>query len=181
MATVLIAVILSASPRTAGAGEVIDEIKLGVLNHDVAFLGHHKENGIDTNIEALAISPDLLSIIGAPRPDIGISINSAGKTDQLYGGLTWIADLVEDVFLPKDGIYLGGSLGGSANDGKTDGTWRTHKSLGSALLFRESAEIGYRFHGSYNLSLIVDHSSDGGLSSRNQGLTNAGARLGIMF
>ncbi len=176
-----IAICSSLPPHRAMAGEFLDEMKVGVLNHDIAFLGHHKENGVDVNLEALLASPGFLAIIGAPRPDLGVMVNSAGKTDQVYGGLTWTVGFAGNLFVPDDGLFLSGSLGGAGNDGKLDGTWRNHKILGSNLLFRESAEFGYRFRSSYSLSLIVDHSSDGGLSDHNQGLTNAGARLGIMF
>jgi lipid A 3-O-deacylase len=177
--TVSIAVCSSVLPQSATAGDFVDEIKAGVLNHDVAFLGHHKERGYDVNVEALLPSPDFFEIIGAPRPDIGISVNSAGKTSQLYGGLTWTADLAENLFRPDDGVFIDGSLGGAGNDGKAGGHWENHKALGSNLLFRESADLGYRFWQRYSLSLFADHSSDGGLSSRNQGLTNAGIRFGI--
>ncbi len=163
------------------AGDFVDEMKIGVLNHDVAFLGHHKESGVDTNLEALLASPELLAIVGAPRPDLGVTVNSAGKTDQLYAGLTWTVGLAGGLFSPDDGLFLSGSLGGAGNNGKLDGTWRNHKILGSNLLFRESAEFGYRFRSRYSLSLILDHSSDGGLSDHNQGLTNAGARFCVMF
>ncbi len=180
-AAIPIAIYLSFPPHRAVAGEFVDEMKIGVFNHDIAFLGHHKESGVDINLETLLASPDLLAIIGAPRPDLGVMVNSAGKTDQLYGGLTWTVGLAGGLFIADDGIFLSGSLGGAGNNGKLDGTWRDHKILGSNLLFRESAEFGYRLRSRYSLSLIVDHSSDGGLSDHNQGLTDAGARFGVMF
>src|SRR5580704_13980789 len=67
----------------------VDEFKIGVLAHDVGFLTHHVETGADVNIEALFTPPDLLRVIGSPRPHLGADINTSGNTSDGYFGLTW--------------------------------------------------------------------------------------------
>jgi len=67
----------------------IDEVKLGVLAHDIHFLSDHVEPGADINVEVLFSSPALLRVLGAPRPHLGLSLNTAGATNYAHGGLTW--------------------------------------------------------------------------------------------
>ncbi len=98
-----------------------------------------------------------------------------------YGGLTWTANLVDHLFAEDDSIFIAGSLGGSVNNGKTSGEYAYRKALGSNVLFRESAELGYRFFTRYSVSAFLDHNSNAGLASRNEGLTDAGVRLGMRF
>ena len=91
--------ILAPGPAAAQTNP-IDEVKIGGLSHDVGFLGHHVESGPDINVEMLFASPDLLSVIGSPRPHIGADINTAGNTSDGYFGLTWGATLFQDLFRP---------------------------------------------------------------------------------
>ncbi len=83
-------------------GQIIDEVKLGLLAHDIGFLTHHAEHGADVNIEMLFTPPDLLAIIGSPRPHIGADINTAGATSDPYAGLTWGVSLIQNLFHPGD-------------------------------------------------------------------------------
>src|SRR5579862_7533788 len=57
---------LPANPNPPALG-FVDEVKAGVLAHDVSFLGHHTESGADVDLEMLFTSPDLLAILGSPR------------------------------------------------------------------------------------------------------------------
>ena len=66
MAIVAIALLLLAPLPAAAQLKVVDEVKLGALAHDVGFLGHHLEKGIDVNLEMLFTPPDILSVIGSP-------------------------------------------------------------------------------------------------------------------
>src|SRR5207237_10892428 len=95
----------------------VDEVKAGVLAHDVGFLGHHLEKGPDVNLEMLFTPPDILAIIGSPRPHIGADINTAGKTSDGYFGLTWGITLIQSLFGAGDGVFANGSLGGAVHDG----------------------------------------------------------------
>jgi lipid A 3-O-deacylase len=172
-------------PSNSEPGKIIDEVKGGVLAHDVTFLGRHVESGADVNLEMLFNSPDLLSVIGSPRPHIGADINTAGNTSDGYFGLTWGISLIQNLFNPSDSVFATGSLGGALQDGFT-GTQSTRpppgrKLLGSVILFRESAELGYHVTPTISISALLDHISNANLAPRNAGITSAGTRIGFKF
>src|SRR5260370_28080534 len=68
-----------AGPAHADPGW-IDEVKLGVLAHDIRFLGNHVEPGADLNVEVLFPSPALLRLLRAPRPHLALALNTAAAT-----------------------------------------------------------------------------------------------------
>ena len=171
---------LAASPAAAQS-KLVDEIKVGALAHDVTFLGRHLETGADINLEVLFTSPDLLSVIGSPRPHLGADINTDGNTSDGYFGLTWGITLIQNLFRPNDGIFLNGSLGGAIQDGYENSAPPGRKRLGSPVLFRESAELGYQLTPTANISAFVDHISNANLATHNAGITSAGARVGVKF
>ena len=179
----LVAVILLAVLTATGAAQtsIVDEFKIGVLAHDVGLLDHHVEAGADVILEALFTSPDVLSVIGSPRPHLGGSVNTAGNTDQGYFGLTWQITLIPNLFGSGDGLFANGSLGGAIQDGYTNSAPPGRKTLGSTALFRESLELGYQATPRVSLSAFLDHMSNADLARHNAGLTDAGARLGFKF
>jgi lipid A 3-O-deacylase len=165
-------------PPLAG---IIDEVKLGVLDHDVGFLTHHVEGGQDVNLEVLFTSPSFLSIIGSPRPHLGADINDDGNTSDGYFGLTWGIKPLQWLYGGDDRLFLNGSLGGAYQDGYIDRAPPGRKRLGSPVLFRESAELGYQLTPVVSISAILDHISNANLGQHNAGITSAGARLGFKF
>jgi len=173
-----------APTRAAAQVKVIDEVKVGVLGHDVGFLTHHVEGGADVNLEMLFTSPEALRIIGSPRPHIGADINTAGNTSDGYLGLTWGITLVPSLF-GGGAVFANGSLGGAVQDGFTGTTTSVappgRKLLGSVALFRESLELGYQMTPIVSVSALLDHISNANLAPRNAGITSAGARLGFKF
>jgi lipid A 3-O-deacylase len=184
-AAFVLATALLLSPA-AGLAQLnlVDEVKLGVLSHDVGFLGHHVESGADVNIEMLFTPPEILDFIGSPRPHIGADINTDGKTSDGYFGLTWGITLIQNLFAAGDGVFANGSLGGAVHDGSPlTGAVQPpgRKLLGSRVLFRESAELGYQITPQVSVSAILDHISNANLAPRNAGITSAGARLGFKF
>ncbi len=170
--------------RAAAQTKLVDEVKIGVLAHDIGFLTHHVEGGADLNLELLFASPDMLSIIGSPRPHIGADINTAGNTSDGHIGLTWGWTLLPSLF-GGGAVFANGSLGGAVHDGftgtKTSVAPPGRKLLGSQVLFRESAELGYQITPIVSISAILDHISNANLAPRNAGITSAGARLGFRF
>jgi lipid A 3-O-deacylase len=160
---------------------LLDEVKGGLLVHDVGFLGDHKERGFDGNVEMLFTPPDLLAIIGSPRPHIGADINTAAQTSDAYLGLTWGISLIQNLFRPGDYIFANGSLGGAYQNGYIDNAPPGRKEMGSPVLFRESAELGYQVTPVISVSAILDHISNANLGQHNAGITSAGARLGFKF
>jgi lipid A 3-O-deacylase len=184
LAALAVAVVI-APTRAAAQTKFVDEVKLGVLGHDLGFLTHHVEGGADINIEMLFTAPDVLRIIGSPRPHIGADINTAGNTSDGYIGLTWGITLIQSLFGAGDGVFANGSLGGAIHDGFT-GTATSvpppgRKLLGSSVLFRESLELGYQINPTVSVSALLDHISNANLAPRNAGITSAGARLGFKF
>jgi lipid A 3-O-deacylase len=177
---------LPPNPNPPALG-IVDEVKAGVLAHDVGFLGHHTERGADVDLEMLFTSPDLLSILGSPRPHIGADINTAGNTSDVFAGLSWGISVIQNLFRPGDAVFLQGSLGGAYQDGLigSSNPNQVHppgrKLLGSPVLFRESAEVGYQITPTISISAIIDHISNADLATHNAGITSAGARLGFKF
>lgn len=160
---------------------IVDEVKLGVLAHDVGFLGNHREKGADVNAEVLFTAPSFLKILWSPRPQLGLDVNGSGGTDSFYAGLAWDYTVTQRVFGASDALFLQGSLGLAGQDGAIDTRDPHRKSLGSAVLFRESAEAGWRFSQPFSLSLFIDHISNAGIFKRNEGLTSVGTRIGYKF
>lgn len=160
---------------------VVDEVKLGVLAHDITLGGRSVESGADLNGEVLFNGPSFLDYIGAPRPHLGLSINTDGNTDQAYFGLTWGLPIVKSIVGQSDALTIYGSLGGALQDGYEDSAPPGRKKLGSVALFREAVEFGYQITPVYSISGIVDHISNANLASHNAGITSAGARIGIKF
>jgi lipid A 3-O-deacylase len=165
----------------AAQTRVIDEIKFGVLAHDIALFDEHVENGADLNFEALFTSPDFLGLIGSPRPHLGGAVNTAGNTSVGYFGLTWGTTFIEDLWTSDDGIFANGSLGGALQNGYTSSAPPGRKTLGSTALFRESLELGYRMTPAFSVSAYLDHMSNANLAAQNAGLTDAGIRFGYKF
>jgi lipid A 3-O-deacylase len=171
---------MRAGPAHADSGW-IDEVKLGVLAHDIRFLGNHVEPGADINVEVLFPSPALLRVLWAPRPHLGLALNTAGATDYAYVGLTWSGHPWRPLLALPEGLFVAGSLGGGVHDGHLTTAPPERKVLGSRLLFRGSIEAGYQLTRTVGLSVMLDHLSNAGLAPHNQGLTNFGARIGVTF
>jgi lipid A 3-O-deacylase len=160
---------------------IVNEVKVGILAHDVGFLGDSIEAGPDVNFEMLFTPPSFLHVIGSPRPDIGATINTAGNTSDAYAGLTWGIKLLQSLFPWDHGVYLNGSLGGAVNDGYVNNAPPDHKILGSPVLFHLSTELGYQVTQTVSVSAYLEHMSNADLATHNAGITSAGARLGFKF
>lgn len=166
----------------AAQTQFVDEVKVGVLAHDVGFLGDHIEKGADVNLEVLFPSPYWLGVIGAPRPMIGGDINTAGATSDGYFGLTWGARLM-DLLGIAPGVFVDGGLGGAVHNGFQNEPDHPadRKLLGSRILFHLSADVGYQLTPGVSVEAFIDHMSNANLAPHNAGITNAGMRLGFRF
>ncbi|MGE5752264.1 MAG: acyloxyacyl hydrolase [Deltaproteobacteria bacterium] len=161
----------SPPPGAAARGSDPLELRLGVLLHDRGFGGTKKEGREDLNIEVLFPTPRsrFLEAIWFPRPHVGASINDRGATSQVYGGLTW------RLWHPGS-LFLSAGFGVSVHDGELKPDRTDREALGSRILFRESAELGYWLFPSDGVSFHIDHISNAQLSEYNDGLTNLGIR-----
>jgi lipid A 3-O-deacylase len=171
---------MAAAPLNTGGEEgwngIVSELRGGVFAHDQGPFGSHKESGVDGNLEVLFVSPDFLDVIWAPRPHLGLTVNSGGDTSQAYLGLTW-----EWSFW--DGFFFDFGFGGAVHNGelKEKDDVRDKKALGCRVLFRESIDIGYRFNKRHAVMAHLDHISNAKLCDKNEGLDNLGVRYGYMF
>jgi len=169
----------------------LSELRGGVLWHDPAWLAGGRESSVDINGELLFVTPlprawaESLSPawrwLATPRPHIGFSANTSGRTSFGYLGATWSMALARDVFRPGDAIRFDVFGGGAVHDGLRNTTLSDRKALGSSVLFRGGGEIGYQFDQRYSVSLFIDHLSNAGLSRKNEGLNTVGLRFGFGF
>lgn len=164
----------TAAPGRAGLGGVLSEVRVGALVHDVGFLGSDKEDGIDLNAELLFVSPDILDIVLAPRPHLGVSANTEGNTSQIYAGLAWDWNF-------RGPFFVEGTLALALHDGELDIESRREKALGCRVLFRESVSLGVRFRGHHSLSVMLAHISNADICDDNEGLATVGLRYGYRF
>jgi lipid A 3-O-deacylase len=174
-AAIAVLTVAAAGQARAQLG-ILDEMKIGLLDHDAPIGADHREPGIDANGEVLFVSPGFRAPIWAPRPDVGVNINSAGKNSYAYAGLTWTANFSPVCF---GDLSVGGAIHDGPNAVAT--TQQDHKGLGTRLLFHESVELGYRFTAQWSLAAFIDHVSNAGLGGHNPGITNVGGRVGYKF
>lgn len=154
----------------------LSEVKAGAFIHDVGVFGRSEEDTkVDLNAEILFnLKGRIWQRIWAPRPHLGGSLNTGGNTSQAYGGLTWDFNLLGNGF----GRW---SMGAAVHDGKLKTSRPDRKELGSRVLFRFALEFGLRITERHNVSIILDHISNGGLKDENEGIDNFGVRYGYRF
>ena len=150
----------------------VNEVKLGVLYHDMDYLwsGFRREDGVDLNAEII-FAPKLDVLWGAIRPVLGGSFNTAGDTSKAYADLRY-------QFEHGSGAFFGFGFGGAVHDGELEDTRDDRKALGTRFLFHTSIEAGYRFAGRHALSIYYDHISNASIGDVNQGLDTLGLRYG---
>jgi hypothetical protein len=153
------------------------ELRLGAFAHDLQSPEH---GWADLNAEILFGAPtpsplNSLWNILVLRPQVGGTVNFAGKTSAIYAGLNGVLSL-------DRGLFVEASIGGAANDGKTGLVVPAgNNAMGCHLSFHENASIGYRLSESWSLMGTIEHFSNAGLCDRNRGLTNYGVRAGYAF
>jgi lipid A 3-O-deacylase len=177
-------------PPAWQSGPIIDEVRAGVLAHDVRFTDHY-EPGPDISAELLLSSPfpqdwgnslpDWLGWVTRPRPHVGGDLNTAGATSQAYVGLTWTVPLSQHVLSDSDALTLDLDFGPSFNNGHVSKTSHDREALGFNVLFRLAAELGWHFTSRLGAYLLFEHVSNGGLATYNDGLNEVGLRLGYRF
>lgn len=156
------------------ASGIIDELRIGVMDHDTNLFGNNEEDGTDVNLEILFDSPDWLAWAGAPRPQLGGTINFEGNTSFGYGGLAWDWNFWNPFFVE-------GSLGIAVHNGETGKVPVGAKELGCRWNFHESASLGVNITDNHRVMATVEHISNASICSENEGLTNVGVRYGYRF
>ena len=173
----------SALSGAASAQSIVEEVRGGILAQACCGFGSNKEKGVGINAEAQFKSPRFLSVLGAPRPVVGLTVASdSDATSVFYAGLDWRVNLGKKFF-------VGTTLGGAVHNGETD-TYdpiadadRVNETifLGCRAAFRYGMDLGYWITDRVNMSVHWSHISNAGLCSENEGLDHLGARIGYRF
>lgn len=174
--TLAVAVALCMPEAAAFADGLIEELRLGVLDHDVPDLwsGFRAEpRSVAINVEAL-LSPSIAFLGGAIHPAIGASIDTEGATSNAYLDARW-------QYETPSGIFFGLGLGATIHDGQLELKDLDEKALGSRVLFHIPVEIGYRLDAHNSLSAYFEHMSNANTADPNEGLDRIGVRYGYRF
>ncbi len=151
------------------------ELRGGVFAHDPS---SPEQGSVDINGEFLVRLPIQQTTVPdwlIPRPHIGFTANTAGKTSHAYVGVSWTYDITQKIFVEA-------SFGGAVHNGYTGNVpKRGENSLGCSPLFRESGSLGYRLTEHWSVMATVEHLSNAGICKQNRGLTNVGGRVGYSF
>ena len=169
----------SASDLSAKNGGYISEIRVGGYYHNLEDYG---ETSFDVNAEVLFnplpgnYSNSFAQFLLTPRPHVGATVNTAGYSSFLYTGVTWTKDLFNTP------LFIEGAFGGAIHNGNT-GEVRVpgEADLGCRVLFHEAASIGVNLKNDWKVMGTIEHFSNAGLCTHNQGMTNAGLRFGKAF
>lgn len=172
-----ISIAAGGSGLTASAQDhpIFSEFRIGVLAADLE-PGGGSDDGVAISLEALtpyrhAAHHSLIEHLLNPRFHVGAAIHPDGGVNQAYAGLTW------DYYL-TDSVFVETSFGGAVHDGETG---NSSDSYGCTLNFRESLSIGADVTPSISIMATIDHMSNADLCDENQGITNAGVRLGYRW
>lgn len=182
---VFAALLLACATPGAAAAQMLDQVWVGALAHDITDIGHGRESaGADLQLEVDTVKPRVLRFLGAPRVDAAIALNSAGTTNFGGVGLVWDRRL-------SGRLYGTLQLGVDYTDGVTeviqgpagDSERRHRLLLGSRTLFQEAVGLNWRLSDRWSLGGEYVHLSNGGLLGHhhNQGLNDLGLRLGYRF
>jgi len=173
---VALATVLAGLPvSSALAGDLVDEVRVGVggsLNgdssHDKGLVGSAEVYLAPFHSSQTGLAKALLE----PRIQVGVS-GGADATDQAYLGLNWHVPITEAFF-----AEIG--AGGTVHNGNLDSG--TGPLLGCRFLFREHAALGVRVSETVNVMATIDHSSNANLcNGPNDGITHAGLAVGVRF
>jgi lipid A 3-O-deacylase len=184
LAPILAALGLAAILPSVARADIVDEVSVGGFAHDVSD-GHGKESGTqDIQLEVDSTRPPILRVLGAPRVNAFISLNSAGRTNSAGAGLVWDHRLFGRLYGSVD-------LGLAVNDGVLTAALgpageydRTHRVLlGSHILFREAVGLEWRFDRHWALGAEFVHQSTGQIVAQgaNEGINDAGLKLAYHF
>lgn len=166
--------------------DIIDEVRIGIHAHDVSYaalpfkVGDWNLSQIeDLSFDVLFTSPDIDAFrwIGAPRPDLGVTINLDGQDSLAHLGLTWHLPVFDTPF------YVEGTFGGAIHNGyltnSPDPSQRAN--FGCRVNFYERYGVGANLSETMTATLTYEHTSNNGWCDANQGLSNFGVRLGWKF
>ncbi|MEP0707510.1 MAG: acyloxyacyl hydrolase [Parvibaculum sp.] len=160
-----------ASPASA----FVNEVRGGFYAHDM-FGPAHESDGLDLTGEIVFDTPSFLAWAFNPRPRLGGTLNTNGDTSLAYiDPFGWTIDLGESPF------FIDASLGAAIHDGRIHGSRTGQNQYGCRWNFHETLSLGYRVAPNLSILTGIEHISNAGLCSVNDGLTNIGMRVGYSF
>ncbi|MEQ9505037.1 MAG: acyloxyacyl hydrolase [Hyphomonas sp.] len=181
---------LAALPALAAQAGPVDEIRVGVTQHNICVLdcdNANKEDGPNISGEIVFKSPDLLDIIWSPRPYVMGSVNTAGDTSFGGAGLHWNWNFASGWSLEPGVGYVihDGELDFPfpQGDPRNDPISARKVYFGSRDLFRTSLSLNRDLSEKWGAQVMYEHLSHGQIlgSGRNQGIDNIGVRLIYRF
>ncbi len=181
---------LGAVMATAGQAQAVESVHVGVMAHNICVTdckNANKEDGPVVEFQVNFGSPEFLNWIGSPQPYLVASVNPTGDTSFGGGGLEWRFE-IGDKWAIEPGVgYVihDGELENAfpAGDPRAPGFSDEHVLLGSRDLFRTSLGVTRELSGPWEAQLFFSHLSHGQIlgSGRNQGMDQAGIRIGYRF
>ena len=174
--TMLIALAIAVVARPVGAGGLVDELKLGVLAHDVPYLWSNfraEPVSVDLNFELL-FGPTISVLGGTIRPAAGGTISTVGATSHGYLDARWQYETASSIF-------FGLGIGVAVHNGQLQLDDWDRKALGSRVLLHFPIEVGYRLDAHNSVSAYFEHMSNAYTVSPNEGMDRLGIRYGYRF
>ena len=166
-----LAIAALALPQAATAQEVF----VGGYVHavDTPFSLDINEGGADVQA-GIRFEPTKLGFIGNPEPYVLVSVNTAGGTNFLAGGLSWKIEAGKIYVRPGIGLALH-----TAPDIRFDPQLARRTDLGSRVLFAPEIAIGTKLTDTIDLEASWVHISNAQLldSQQNPGIDMVGMRL----
>lgn len=157
------------------ASAFVNEVRGGFYAHDM-FGPAHEDDGLDLTGEVIFDTPSFLAWAFNPRPRLGGTLNTNGDTSLIYfDPFGWTIDIGESPF------FLDASIGAAIHDGRIHGSVPGENQYGCRANFHETASLGYRVAPNVSVMASIEHISNAGLCSVNDGLTNIGMRVGYSF
>jgi hypothetical protein len=163
-------------PEPAYSWRVLDEVRGGIYAYGVD--DPPEGQSVSINFELLT---SRLPIGGqawyVPRLHVGATINTDDAPSHGYAGATWTVNVT-------DWAFVEATFGGGVHNGSTASAANAtpgESPLGCAVLFRESASLGFRVSDQWSVIGTIEHLSNAGLCDGNRGITEAGVRVGYSF
>ncbi len=150
------------------------ELRLGAYAHDP----FKKEAG-SADINAELIFPRLFQVdpnwaFLVPRPQIGVTVNTAGKTSFAYFGGVWTIDVTRWFFIEP-------VAGGAIHTGELDTRDPFREAFGCRTLFHIGGNAGIRLTENWSILGSWQHISNAKLCTRNNGEDVYGGQIGYRF
>lgn len=168
----LAAAMIALTPLSAGAQEVFTGVYAHEIETPLTFAV--EEGGADIELGYRFAPEDALEFIGSPQPYVLASVNTAGDTSFVGGGLAWRFD--------TGGIFIRPGVGVVVHDGpdlRVSPTTFQRTDLGSRVVFEPELGIGTRLTDRLDVEASWVHISHARLfnAQQNPGIDMWGVRL----